>query len=82
MEGNINSLYEDEVVPVHIIKAYWGSRGVAPHILNLGNVWKVNGLLYVPGKEPIVPTEQEAVLAPELVWLFWRGDFSLTPAGI
>ena len=26
-------------VPAHTMKAYMESRGVAPHILNLGTIW-------------------------------------------
>jgi hypothetical protein len=69
-------------VPFHAIKAYTGSKGVAPLILNLATIWKGNGQLYVLGKEPMVHIEQEAGLTPELVWLFWGEFFFLAPARI
>lgn len=31
---------EGEVFPVHTVKVYWGSRGVAPLILNLDISWR------------------------------------------
>jgi hypothetical protein len=32
--------YEGEVVPDHSVKAYRGSRGIAPPICNLGTRWR------------------------------------------
>ena len=29
-----------KVVPVHAMKVYWGDRGIAPLILNLGTIWR------------------------------------------
>jgi hypothetical protein len=54
-----------KVVPVffltehHAIKTYWGSGGIAPHILDLGTRWRwvisfTPRTLYSPGKEPLV----------------------------
>jgi hypothetical protein len=31
---------EDEVIFVHVMKGYRGSRGIAPFILNLGARWR------------------------------------------
>jgi hypothetical protein len=53
--GRLRSKWEDNiimdkgkgiVVPVlfltehHSMKAYWGSRGTGPHILDLGSIWR------------------------------------------
>jgi hypothetical protein len=58
-----------KAVPVHAVKAYRGTRGIAPLILNLGTRWRwvVNFTprpLY-PRKINPVRTEEEAGLAPE-----------------
>jgi hypothetical protein len=34
----------------------------------------------LPGKEPLVPTKQEAGLAPRTVWTLWKREKSLVPA--
>jgi len=31
---------KSEVVPFHVAEAYRGNRGMAPLILNLGNLWR------------------------------------------
>lgn len=43
---------------------------------------QLSGQLYTPaslspGKIPPVPTEQEAMCAPDPVWTLWRGDKSV-----
>jgi hypothetical protein len=38
---------KDEVFPVHLMKAYRGSRGLDPFILNFATRW-VNGQFHVP----------------------------------
>jgi hypothetical protein len=48
---------------------------------------KVSGQLYALavstlGNGPLVPDQYEAGQAPELVWMFWRREKSLAPAGI
>jgi hypothetical protein len=35
----------------------------------------------LPQKEPLLSIEQEAHLSPELVWMLWRTEKSLIPAG-
>jgi hypothetical protein len=47
----------------HALKAYWGSGGITPHILNLGTKWRwvVNftpRLLYPQGKRPWYPLDR------------------------
>ena len=39
-------------VPVHAMKTYRGSRGIAPLILNLGTSCKVNGEHHAPAALP------------------------------
>ena len=35
------TVHESRVVPVHTLNTYMGSRGIAPHILNLGTRWRL-----------------------------------------
>jgi hypothetical protein len=69
------------VVPVHVIKAYRGSIGIAPVILNPSSTWRLvvnfKALWLYTREWTPVPTEQEAVWAPEPVWTF--GEKSLMP---
>jgi hypothetical protein len=56
------------------MKAFGGSKGVAPLILSLGSRgrWVIDLTpFYPPGKETLVHTEQEAGWAEDPVWLFW-----------
>jgi hypothetical protein len=64
---NINVKKKGKVVPVllltehHAMKAYWGSRGIAPLILLPRHLKKVSGQLHAPaalppGKELLVST--------------------------
>jgi len=51
-----------------------GHVGTAPHILNLSTRWMQVVSLYTlaalcPRKESPVPTEQEAIMTPALVWM-------------
>jgi hypothetical protein len=63
----------------HAIKAY-GGGGIVPHIffnLGTGRRWEVSLTLwplYPPGKELLVPIEQEAEWGPELVCTQWRWE--------
>jgi len=34
-----------------------------------------------PDKQPLVPTRTESCLGPKIVWMFWRREKSLAPAG-
>jgi hypothetical protein len=36
---------------------------------------------WILGKEPPVPTGQDAGWAPELIWMLWRREISLAPVG-
>jgi hypothetical protein len=60
----------------HAVKTYWESGGIAPCFLDLGTRWKwvvsfTPWPLYPSGKDPLVPTGQEAGWAPELLWTRW-----------
>jgi hypothetical protein len=48
-------------------------------ILNLGKLHTLAVLL--SGKEPLVPTVWEFGLDPGLVWILWKRENSLSPAG-
>jgi hypothetical protein len=74
-----------KVVPVHAMKAYRGSGGIAPFILNLSTRWEVNCQHHTPApspleKESLVPFEEEAGWAPEPAWEFWRREKSSCPS--
>ena len=74
-----------KVFTVHAMKAYTGSRGLAPLIPNLGTIWRSEVIfmpwpLY-PWDETSVPVEQEAVWAPERVRTFLGKKF-LAPTSI
>jgi len=60
--------------PVHAIKAYWGSKGSAPFILNFGTNgrgWSISRSgRFIPVKRTMVFTEHEARWAPKLVRTF------------
>jgi hypothetical protein len=68
----------NKVVPVHVVKAYGGNRGMPPLILNIGTKWRwVVGFtprpLEHPGKFPIpVKKEGSAGHGPGLT--FWRTE--------
>jgi len=52
------------------MKAYWGSGGIVPLILDLGTrcEWSASRSgRFTPGKKPLVPVGQEAEWAPEPV---------------
>jgi hypothetical protein len=54
-------------VPIHVIKIYSGSWGIAPLILNLGTRWRSNsrsGCFYLQGNNPRYPVSP--------LWTFWR----------
>ena len=80
-------MYVRKGVPDHAVKAYRGTRGVAPVILNLGARWKwvfsIAPLpLYPREKIRPVPIEEEAGWSPAPVWSVWRTEKSLIHAGI
>jgi hypothetical protein len=72
----------------HAMKTYWGWRGIAPHILDLGTIlrWVLSFTtrpLYPRGKRPRYPLDGRggAGWAPEPVWTrWWRENFP-APAG-
>ena len=63
------------------MKAYKGSRGTAPLILNLstGRRRVVN---FTTRRKTLMPIEQEAGLAKGPVSTFWKREKSLAPTGI
>jgi hypothetical protein len=55
---HISDVSQGEVFPVHAMKAYWGSIGIAPLILNFGLRWRWLSSLpgrFIPGKEHWYP---------------------------
>jgi hypothetical protein len=78
--------YKDTVVLIHATKAYRGSRGIAPPILNLGSErrWVVSFTplpLYHPEKNPCsLLIENDAWWAPATVWPFCETETYLAPA--
>jgi len=67
-----------KVFPTRDMKAQNGSRGTAPHILNLGTGWRcvVNFELrpLCTRERTQVATEEEATWGSEPVWAFWRRE--------
>jgi len=68
------------------MKAYKGSRGKAPAILNLGvkQVWVVSIMpwpLYHRGMRLHYLFKRVNGWAPDSVWIFWRTEKSLACAG-
>jgi hypothetical protein len=58
------------------MRAYWGSGGITPRILDLGTNMEMSGQLHAPAalsprKDPLVPIGQEAGWDPESVWTRW-----------
>jgi hypothetical protein len=90
MENHQNPLFlhrvtlkgDSKVAPVHAMKAFTRSGGIAPPILNLGTRWSpvIN---FMP--RPLHPRERTPGThwmrgPPQLVWTLWRKDRSLAPA--
>ena len=76
--------WKGEIVPVHTIKAYGGSRGISPHILIVGTRWTfvINFTprpFYAP--PPVSNKYEEAWWATMLVWMFWKSDIYLASVG-
>jgi len=77
---------EGKVFPVHVTKAYRGSRRIAPLILHLGARWRsvvsfTSRPLCHRERTPL-PIEFKAGWATEAVWTFWRRQIPLDPAAI
>ena len=69
----------------YAVKAYRGSKGIAPPILNLGTKRKrVTNFTPppAPGARTAVPVEKGAGWTPETVWTFWRRAKCLASSGI
>jgi hypothetical protein len=75
----------NKVILVHAIKAYRWNRGTAPQIPSLGTTQKWSTSRhgrFIPGKQPLYPSNREAGWAPEPVGSFWGREKYLAPAGI
>jgi hypothetical protein len=75
---NIAGKENFKIFPVHAMKAYRVSRGIAPLILNLCTRWRLvadftTRRLY-PGKEPWYSLDRMLGWAPGPAWAFWRGE--------
>jgi hypothetical protein len=75
----MNTRGNKKVLPLHAMKAYTGSTGIAPLILNLGTrrMWVVGfmiQLLYVLGQELPVRTQQEPRWGQEPDHTFWKTE--------
>ena len=57
---------DTKAIPVHNVKAYRGTGGAAPCLLQLDIILNslIHRLLYGPERSPLVPTEQETALVP------------------
>ena len=68
---SISVYSKSKVLPIHAMKAFQ-SGGIATLILKPQHVDVVN--LVLPGKESVVPTEQEIGWTPQLVWSVHFGE--------
>jgi hypothetical protein len=58
---NERSIFTKDV-PVQAMNSYWGGRGTAPLILNIGHRWKLSGRTHAPAA---VPPRREAPASVE-----------------
>jgi hypothetical protein len=71
----------DKVVLVHAMKAYRGSRGIAPLILNPAGEWSISRPgRFTPGKEPLYPFNRRLRGPQSRSGSFWKRF--LAPVGI
>jgi hypothetical protein len=74
-----NNKVKGKVVPVYAMKAYRGSRGIAPFILNFvtrRTLVVVTPRPFYPRVRTLIATEKKDKWAPEAVWMFWRREIS------
>ena len=84
-DGTIPEDLVSKVVPVHGVKVYRGSGGVAPLINPTLDGDKRSTSprgQFTPGQSTPVRTEQEVRWVPEPVWTFWRREKSHVSTGI
>jgi hypothetical protein len=70
------------LVPVHSMKAYWGSRGVYHRSFLTSALKGGEWLTSRPDRFIPVSAEYESGEAAKSVWTFWRKEQSLVFAGI
>ena len=65
-------------------KAYRGSRGIAPLILNISNRWRwvVNFMSHMPCVWDRTSVYLKVWLSPGPIWTFWTKERSLAPSRI
>lgn len=73
-----------DVYPVHAVKVYTGSKGLAPLILKFRTIWSrfinfMTSVLFTPGNNLLNRGPGEA---QESYRTFWRREKSFAPAGI
>jgi hypothetical protein len=82
LRGDINP-HQNKDTPMHVIKEYGGSTGIAPFILNIGISWgewsASRPSPFTPGKDLLptfllVPTQKQAGYATEPVGAFWNKE--------
>jgi hypothetical protein len=61
------------------MKAYWGSGGISPCILNFGTTWRwvvsfMPQPIYPQGKSPWYPLDRRLGGASEQAWTWWWGE--------
>ena len=75
---------KSRVVPVHAMKAERDSRSIASPILNISTRrrwvvdWTPQLQLFYAQERTVIPFKWGAGWAPELVWILWRRERSLT----
>ena len=72
---HFTSSLRGKAFPVHVMEAYRGSRGTAPHILNFGTIWLTSEPgRFNPGKGSPAPTGRPVFLLPVLIYMYTNSE--------